>query len=110
MSISDIRRKRLIRVYHPIIGKDAFHYSLGFFTITKIYTCERYCEHAETPCGSHWFREYVVHIKTRKGLVYKMPLFKSGFGIDKAYMGDIKIETLLDENPGFKTRFGKMVW
>lgn len=102
------KRTCLVRVYHPIIGKEGFYCGIGYFTIKKIYTYKRYSKCAETPDGSRWFREYVVCIETRTGVKYRMPLFSEAFLT--SYIGTSEINTILNEYPGFKTRFGKVVW
>lgn len=64
------------RVYNPIIGMrffDGGDYSLGFFTIEKLWVCEEYCKHATTPDNSHWFSKRMMQVRTDSGLVYKMP-------------------------------------
>ncbi len=53
------------RVYNPIIGVKFFDenvYSLGYFTIEKMWQCE---------CGGH--SQEMIQVKTNEGLVYKMP-------------------------------------
>lgn len=70
------KRTRWKRVYNPIIGVrffDAGEYSLGFFTIEKLWSCKEYCRCAETVGGSHWFDKTMMQVRTSSGLVYKMP-------------------------------------
>ena len=70
------RRTRWERVYNPIIGMrffDGGDYSLGFFTIEKLWVCKEYDKHAVTPNGSHWFTKRMMQVRTDSGLVYKMP-------------------------------------
>lgn len=70
------KRTRWQRVYNRIIGMRFFdngEYSLGFFTIEKLWHCKEYCEHAVTPQNSHWFDEYMMKVKTDSGRTYKMP-------------------------------------
>lgn len=70
------RRTRWKRVYNPIIGMrffDGGDYSLGYFTIEKLWVCKEYEKHAVTPNGSHWFTKRMMQVRTDSGLVYKMP-------------------------------------
>ena len=72
------KRTRWNRVYNPVIGVrffDAGEYSLGFFTIEKLWSCKEYCRCAETVSGSHWFDKNMMQVRTDTGLVYKMPFF-----------------------------------
>ena len=52
---------------------DGGDYSLGFFTIEKLWVCKEYDKHAITPNGSHWFTKRMMQVRTDSGLVYKMP-------------------------------------
>ena len=64
------------RVYHPIIGQrlfDAGEYSLGYFTIEKLWKCKEYCKCATALNGTHWFDKTIMQVRTDVGLVYKMP-------------------------------------
>ena len=70
------KRTRWKRVYNPIIGMrffDGGDYSLGFFTIEKLWVCKEYEKHAVTLNGSHWFTKRMMQVRTDSGLVYKMP-------------------------------------
>lgn len=63
-------------MYNPIIGMrffDGGEYSLGFFTIEKLWHCKEYNKHALTPSHSHWFDRTMMQVKTDTGCVYKMP-------------------------------------
>lgn len=66
------------RVYNPIIGVrffDAGEYSLGYFTIEKLWRCKEYCKSATALDGSNWFDKTMMKVRTDTGLVYKMPFF-----------------------------------
>lgn len=70
------QRTKWKRVYNRIIGMrffDAGEYSLGFFTIEKLWHCKEYSEHAVSPQNSHWFDKFMMQVRTDSGLVYKMP-------------------------------------
>ena len=72
------KRTRWKRVYNPVIGVrffDAGDYTLGFFTIEKLWSCKEYCGSAETINGSNWFDKIMMQVRTNTGLVYKMPFF-----------------------------------
>lgn len=91
-------RTRWKRVYNPIIGMrffDGAKYSLGFFTIEKLWQCKEFLEHAETADGSHWFNREMMQVKTDTGRVYKMP-FCPWY---EMYFGEKSIGELYDENP-----------
>lgn len=72
------KRTKWKRVYNPVIGIrffDGGDYSLGFFTIEKLWMCKEYSSCAETPSGSHWFDKTMMQVRTDTGLVYKMPFY-----------------------------------
>lgn len=72
------KRTKWKRVYNPVIGVRFFDngkYTLGFFTIEKLWTCKEYSKCAEAMDGSHWFDKKMMQIRTDTGLVYKMPFF-----------------------------------
>lgn len=72
------KRSRWKRVYNPVIGVrffDGGEYTLGYFTIEKLWQCKEYYKSAENLDGSHWFPQEMMQIRTDTGLVYKMPFF-----------------------------------
>lgn len=97
-------KTRWKRVYNPIIGVrffDGGEYSLGFFTIEKLWKCKEYCKSAIAPDGTRWFDHYMMQVRTDSGLVYKMPFapwMKASDGKNKM-MSDY-----YDENPCMSKR------
>lgn len=70
------KRTRWKRVYSQIIGVrffDGGKYSLGYFTIEKLWVCQEYCKNAEPL--SHWVDKVMMQVRTDTGLVYKMPFY-----------------------------------
>lgn len=88
------------RVYNPIIGMrffDGGDYSLGFFTIEKLWICKEYYKHAAALDGSRWFTKRMMQVRTDSGLVYKMP-FIPWLNVSTAD-GNKKLSDLYNENP-----------
>ncbi len=66
------------RIYNPVVGKSFFDggkYTLGFFTIEKLWICKEYSSCAVTSKGSHWFDKKKMRVRTDTGRVYEMPFF-----------------------------------
>ena len=58
------------RIYNPVIGKrffDGGEYTLGFFTIEKLWICEEYDKHSALPNGSRWFEKKKMRVRTDEG-------------------------------------------
>ena len=99
------QRTKWKRVYNPIIGMrffDGGDYSLGIFTIEKLWVCKEYEKHAETPNGSHWFTKHMMQVRTDSGLVYKMP-FVPWLKIFTAD-GKKALSDLYNENPNMNKK------
>lgn len=93
------KRTRWKRVYNPIIGVRFFDggtYTLGFFTIEKLWSCKEYCKHMENADGSHWFDKTMMQVRTDEGLVYKMPFIPWMKAYDES--GIKSIANYYDEN------------
>lgn len=91
-------RTRWKRVYNPIIGIrffDCGEYSLGYFTIEKLWYCKEYNKHSLTPSHSISFDRMMMKVRTDTGRVYKMP-FCPWF---KFSTGDKSLEDYYNENP-----------
>ena len=99
------QRTKWKRVYNPIIGMrffDGGDYSLGYFTIEKLWICKEYCKHATTPDNSHWFTKRMMQVRTDSGLVYKMP-FVPWLKIFTAD-GKKSLSDLYNENPNMNKK------
>ena len=73
------KRTRWKRIYLPTIGQRYFHEDFGFYRIKKVWQCEVYEAHCETPGGSHWFVNQKAAIITEDGLKYTVPYFQLVF-------------------------------
>ena len=97
------KRTKWKRVYNPIIGLRCFDtntYGLGYFTIVKLYQCEQFNLHAETPNYSHWFEREMMVVKTDSGLTYKLP-FEPYLDIR---VSDITLAEFYNKHPNFYTK------